>query len=1072
MRLFNRLSTVMMYLALGATVQAQGPFTLAGGMVAIEAEDFAVNLSPRSDHEWVFTNATAGYSGDGYMQGLPDDNFVFSDWATTSPELQYAIVFNHATTHYVWVRGYSHDTSSDSVHWGLNGVTNAGQGINWISQNEWVWTNRVTAGTVATINITATGTNIFSLWMREDGARIDRIVITTNAGFRPRKGNAWHIPHQVGEPTGQYAMRTPYLAIFTNTAVTLFSGNQFQGGGNAGDQVQTGSMIYYKAATGTVWQSVPMLFHSTTGNNKYYSGVIPPGQFAPGDVVQYYLRIPYSDFLPTFLYSVDGAHQTTEDESVARASPYTFTVRATPEAGFPSPADWRDVNIYQIFTDRFNDGDPSNNTAHPGADYEPATGNRIHGGDFKGIEQKLDYIQALGANAIWIKPIHLNAGQGAYHGYHAQDFYELAPNLGTIDDLKSMVAAAHARGIYVILDIVVNHQGRRIDSGDANFPDYNGGGYNLRWTTGDEYPPPFNQLSHFHNFGHIQNWSDAQQLVLGEMNGLDDLKTETRHVRTNMVQIFSFWTELADLDGFRIDTVKHVEMGFWQFFNNEMRALASAMGKTNFIQFGEAFETSESANGLFTGTQAGGAYANDTVLNFPLYDKMISVFATASGNTKLIEDHYSAITNNYHIDAHMRLINFLDNHDVRRFMHSSRANNNTNRLAVALAFLYTSRGIPNLYYGTEQNFNGGDDPSNREDMFDGEYEQGPSLSDNFDMTKGSFLHVARLNNFRRLYPQLRTGDHVNRWNNPSGAGLFSYARRQDGAEILTVLNTAGSTQTLTNRNTIHAPGTVMVNLFNTNETITVTAATNTPPIEVPGTSYKMFVAQSLWQPLDPVVRQQAPAHGATDIPVTNPVVLHFSKSMDTNLTEAAFVIDPPALGTFSWSADRTALTFTPSGPTRLADSTRYTVRVEADAVDAETGNAFYAPFETFFVTGVAPDTDGDGLPDWWESEHFGGPTNAHAAALASNEWNTLLETYIAGLDPLSTDSYWRIMFTGDEELELPSVPGRLYRVEAHSVTDEVWNVVISNRPGTGAPLTFSVTNDASSLWYRGRVNLP
>src|SRR4029450_6840597 len=123
----------------------------------------------------------------------------------------------------------------------------------------------------------------------------------------------------------------------------------------------------------------------------------------------------------------------------------------------------------------------------------------------------------------------------------------------------------------------------------------------------------------------------------------------------------------------------------------------------------------------------------------------------------------------------------------------------------ALAFLDTSRGVPCLYYGTEQAFNGTTDPNDREDMFDGQFEQGPSLGDNFNMSHSLFQWVAKLNNFRRLYRPLQIGSHVNKWNDPDSPGLFAYARRLGTQEVFVVFNTAASAQTLPNRSTIFAP---------------------------------------------------------------------------------------------------------------------------------------------------------------------------------------------------------------------------------------------------------------------------
>jgi len=633
-----------------------------------------------------------------------------------------------------------------------------------------------------------------------------------------------------------------------------------------------------------------------------------------------------------------------------------FTPLSAFSAGHPSPADWRDINIYQIFTDRFNDGDPSNNNINPQQSFNPSNSRGIHGGDFRGIEQKLDYIKALGANAIWISPIPLNVGGSSYHGYGAHDFYSLAPHWGTMADLKSMVSNAHAREIYVVLDVVAGHTGDRIRSTDSGYPTFKASGYSLSWRNTNRYPAPFNNLTNFHNYGEIQNYVDPDQ-VLGELSGLDDLRTETEYVRTNMVNIYKYWIEQGDFDGFRIDTVKHVDMGFWQHFNPAIRAYAASIGKTNFFQFGEVYDGSESKLGSYTGTKAGGAYANDSVLDFALYFRVNSVFANANGNTKQIEDHYSAIAANYHADAHMRLVTFLDNHDVTRFMNSANANNNTSRLHVATAFQLSSRGIPSVYYGTEQNFNGGNDPANREDMFAGQYpSSGPSFGDKFNMTERTFRHIAQLNNFRRLYPSMRRGSHVNLWSNSSGPGLLIYARRLGDEEIFVTLNTSSNPQSPgAVINTIYPIGTRLVNLLATNEIVTV-AAGGIPSIVVPGTSIKMFIAESRWLPLDPVVTQQVPVHAATSVGVVSPITLMFSKPMNTASVESAFSLTPAAAGSFSWSSDLKTMSFTPNAP-GLTTVQKYSLRLGTNAFDADDGNYIHGGFETFFTSSVNAFTD-------------------------------------------------------------------------------------------------------------------
>ncbi|HEY8241340.1 MAG TPA: alpha-amylase family glycosyl hydrolase, partial [Kiritimatiellia bacterium] len=451
---------------------------MSDGVVVFEAEDFSAVVS-RGGHQWQVTNSISGFSGAGFMVATPDTGAVLDvSWTNASPELQYDVVFNPAATYYIWIRGYPTSGLNDSVHAGLDGQTGAADRIVWTNYGGWAWTRGT--GTPASVSVASTGLHTFSLWMREDGAAIDRIVLTTNANFMPTNGNAWHIPNNT-QPAG-YTMRWPASAIYSNTPVLIFNGNQYTCGGAQGNQLQIGSTIYYKHATATVWNTLPMYFHGTTGCDIHYSNAIPADTFRAGDVVQYYLKIPYSEYLPTFLYESNATSYKTDMESTAQTNPFSYTVLGAPTPRFASPDDWRDQNIYFIFMDRFFDGDPANNNVDPEQSYNPTNSRGIHGGDFKGIERKLDYIRALGANAIWITPIPKNVGSSSYHGYGAHDFNAVAPHWGTQADLSNMVASAHAKGIRVVLDIVANHAGNRINSGDSGYPTYKDAGYNLRWS--------------------------------------------------------------------------------------------------------------------------------------------------------------------------------------------------------------------------------------------------------------------------------------------------------------------------------------------------------------------------------------------------------------------------------------------------------------------------------------------------------------------------------------------------------------------------------------------------------------
>ena len=631
----------------------------------------------------------------------------------------------------------------------------------------------------------------------------------------------------------------------------------------------------------------------------------------------------------------------------------------------PNSDFWRNQNIYQIVTDRFFDGDSSNNNVNQ--NYSPTIGGLPHGGDFKGIEQKLDYIKALGATAIWISPV-LKNGNGDYHGYAATDFYNVEPRFGSMADLQRLVSEAHKRGLLVVNDVVVNHGSVWVDSAEAGWGTtfrYPPSGYTLRYNSGGKtYASPFDNASLTSNFGNtnltnifhnncgsILNYGDSSQVELGELSSLDDFKTEATYVRQRMGEIYNFWVNNAGFDGFRIDTVKHVEMGFWDAWCPVVRSNATSIAKPNFFQFGEVYDGNDAKCGSYTGSKTTSPYKMESVLDYPLYYQLNSVFASGTGNTKLLEDRYGNLnTNNYDASSLMSLVTFLDNHDQPRFL-STNIGGNTTRLELALFFLYTSRGIPCLYYGTEQDFDGGPDPWDREDMFDGQFEGGPSNGDNFNMAGARFKLVAKLNNLRRLYPALCTGTHNSLWNSPTGPGLFAYSRRLGTQEVYVILNTSTTTQTIGNRPTMYSAGTILVNAFNPSETLTVVAGTDgLPPVTLSPVSFKIFVPQSQYNALNPLVETVSPSHDAASVPTSSTITLSFGREMNTNAVQVAFSTTPTSTGSFSWSSSNSVLTYTPSSS--LAGNTLHTVRVASSATDSN-GVALFAPFESRFATAAS-----------------------------------------------------------------------------------------------------------------------
>lgn len=606
-------------------------------------------------------------------------------------------------------------------------------------------------------------------------------------------------------------------------------------------------------------------------------------------------------------------------------------------AGTPSPADWRDKTIYQIVTDRFFDGDPSNNAIE--GEYDPSDGYKIHGGDWQGIEEKLDYIQGLGATAIWISPVQKNSW-AEYHGYSIRDYYAMAPHFGGMTALRSLVDAAHARGISIILDVIPNHCGNMIDSADPSYPDFhNPGDYTLRWRDSSVKPaPPFDNLSWYHNNGHIDNYIDPNQ-ILGELWGLDDLKTEEASVRDALNAAHKWLIDTTDADGFRIDTVKHVELSFWQQFGPEIHSYAAdSLGKSDFFLFGEVFDGSPYNNGIYTGTQAGGPYALDSVLWYPMYWTAGSVFRSG-GNTEWLSSVYSDSTY-YDPDARSRLVLFLDNHDNSRFMgYGSDAQRDEAKAKLALAWQHTSLGIPCVYYGMEQEFDGGSDPWCREDMWDGGWDFGPSVGDNFDMTAPLYRWLRRLNELRADFPALTRGSQEEVASS-SGAGLYAYYRRMTSEEtLLVVFNTNDDAETLSIDPDLPA-GTTYDLLSDRSFTL---PATGTVDIVLGGTTVAIFAQSPPSHP--PWVEGTWPAHGDTLRNLGAPVRIVFTETMDHASVTANLQISPGFSHAECWHGRE--LILLPESD--LPDHTTFTIGIGAGA-QSSAGDSLGAGFSFLYTT--------------------------------------------------------------------------------------------------------------------------
>ncbi len=508
---------------------------------------------------------------------------------------------------------------------------------------------------------------------------------------------------------------------------------------------------------------------------------------------------------------------------------------------------------YFVMADRFANGDPSNDEGgltggRLTTGYDPTDKGFYHGGDIKGITQRLDYIKGLGTTAIWLTPSFKNRpvqGTGddasaGYHGYWITDFTQIDPHLGTNADLKTLIAKAHQKGMKVFFDIVTNHTADVIDYTQKEYTYRNKTDYPYRDASGNvfddaqyaekpdfpaldpatsfPYTPVFdseadrtakvpawlNDPTNYHNRG--DSTYAGESATYGDFAGLDDLFTEKLSVEQGMEDIYKAWVDFG-VDGFRIDTVKHVNTEFWQRFSPAMLAEANRIGNKDFFMFGEVYDARPSFMSEYTTTAKLPA-----TLDFGFQSQAVSWVQGKSGTD--LRDLYA--DDDYYTDTDSNayeLPTFLGNHDMGRVAMMLKGTSTSDadlmakvRLADDLMFL--TRGQPVTYYGDEQGFIGlGGDKDAREDMFATKTQQyadepvlgGPSGSmDRYDTNAPLYQHIKQLSALRAAYPALADGAQVHRYAS-SGAGVFAFSRidTATNTEYVVALNNATTAKSAT-----------------------------------------------------------------------------------------------------------------------------------------------------------------------------------------------------------------------------------------------------------------------------------
>ncbi|MFN3516614.1 MAG: alpha-amylase family glycosyl hydrolase [Novosphingobium sp.] len=515
--------------------------------------------------------------------------------------------------------------------------------------------------------------------------------------------------------------------------------------------------------------------------------------------------------------------------------------------------------IYFVLPDRFDNGDPANDRGGIAGDrldhgFDPTHKGFYHGGDLKGLIRKLDYIQGMGVTAIWFAPVFRNKPvQGpkgdesaGYHGYWVTDFTTIDPHFGTEAEFRAFVDAAHARGMKVYMDIIANHTADVIqyrEGGDyayrskADYPFSRRGGVNGEAINpgfrGDHVPhasnwarlrdpsfayTPFvpeaeqavkkpawlNDPIYYHNRGN-SNWI-GESALYGDFVGLDDLATEHPRVVSGMIEIYGSWIDRFGIDGFRIDTARHVNPEFWQAFVPAMLKRAKARGIPNFHIFGEVATGDPDAALLARWTRIAGLPSTLDMAFAAAAQRVVAGEAGTDVLARVFEDDPL-----YKGGEKAALIapTFLGNHDFGRFsMFVKQANPKASdeellaRVMLGHAMMLTLRGVPTIYSGDEQGFvSDGNDQLAREDMFPSQVAvyndndligtDATTADANFDTRHPLYRLIAELSAVRRATPALMGGlQKIRAFSDKPGLLAISRFDPKTGQEVVLLFNTA------------------------------------------------------------------------------------------------------------------------------------------------------------------------------------------------------------------------------------------------------------------------------------------
>ncbi len=441
--------------------------------------------------------------------------------------------------------------------------------------------------------------------------------------------------------------------------------------------------------------------------------------------------------------------------------------------------------IYLIMPDRFADGDPANNQPpqSPGT-YDRSLARGYHGGDLRGIRDRLPYLRELGVTALWLNPVYDNHNLSPqdYHGYGAVDYYAVDEHLGSLAEFNELVKAAHQHRIKIFLDNVPNHCGPKHPwTAAAPQPDWFHGTVEQHLAARS----PFDPLTDPHSVP--RQWRDVVEGWFANL--LPDLNTENPRVVEYLLLNSLWWVEQSGLDGFRLDTFPYVSRRFWSDWHKE---LFDAYPKLS--TFGEVFHADVTVTSYFAGGQAradGVDSGVTTVFDFPLYYALRKVVLRGAPATELAQ----VLQRDWLYPHPELLVTFLGNHDVKRF--SSEPGSSPEKLRLAFSLLLTLRGVPQIYTGDEIGMPGGDDPDNRRDFpggFPGDSRNAFTPEGRRPEEQETFAHVQALLGLRREHAALRSGRQPHLFADPTA---YVFLRQAENETLLVAFNNSDMPRRLT-----------------------------------------------------------------------------------------------------------------------------------------------------------------------------------------------------------------------------------------------------------------------------------